>query len=99
MDKKETIVFIIGALVVGSLMFAAGMIYSDNKVTQSAMKGNICTPGKLCPNALEAIKRLRDYQLEAYSDSTVIWDGDRHVATLKFDEKQALDSVIMDDNQ
>lgn len=98
MDKKETTVFI-GALVISSLMFAAGMIYSDNKVTQAAMKGKICTPDHLCPNALEAIKRLRDYQLDVYSDSTVIWDGDRHVATLKFDEKQALDSVIMDDNQ
>lgn len=41
----------------------------------------------------------RDYQLDVYEDSTVIWDGDRHVSTLKFNEKQALDSVIMDDNQ
>lgn len=99
MDKKVITVFVIGSLAVGVLMFVAGMIYSDNKATQAALKGNICTPYSQCPAAKEAIKRLRDYQLEVYNDSTVIFDSDRHVATLKFDEKQALDSVIMDDNQ
>lgn len=60
---------------------------------------DVCTPDKLCPNALQAIKRLRDYQLDVYEDSTVVYDGDRHVATLRFDSTQALDSTIMDDNQ
>lgn len=91
MDKKEITVFIIGSLVVGSLIFDAGMIYSDNKVTQAAIKANTTD---MAPQS-----GLKDYQLDVYNDSTVIWDGDRRVSTLKFDEKQALDSVIMDDNQ
>lgn len=40
-----------------------------------------------------------DYQLDVYEDSTVIWDGNRHVSTLKYDSTQALDKVILDDNQ
>lgn len=43
--------------------------------------------------------QLRDYQLEVYNDSTVIWDGDRRVSTLKYNNTQALDSVINQDNQ
>lgn len=91
MDKKEATVAIIGLIVVGVLMFFAGMVYSDVKVTQAAIKSNTTD---IAPKS-----GLKDYQLDVYNDSTVIWDGSRRVSTLKFDEKQALDSVIMDDNQ
>lgn len=49
--------------------------------------------------AVETSNPLKDYQLDVYQDSTVIFDGPRHVATLRFDSTQALDSLIMDDNQ
>ena len=99
MDNKEIKVTIVGIIVVAVLMFFAGMTYSDNKATQAALKGNICTPYSLCPTAKEAIKHLRDYQIELFNDSTQLWDGDRHVATLRYDSTQALDKVINADNE
>ena len=43
--------------------------------------------------------QLREYQIEVYNDSTVIWDGERHVITLPYDSTQALDKAINLDNQ
>ncbi len=47
------------------------------------------------PNSVQ----LREYQIEVYNDSTVIWDGDRKVITLPYDSTQALDKAINLDNQ
>lgn len=41
----------------------------------------------------------RDYQLEVYEDSTVIFDGLRKVAVLPYDSTQKLDNVISADNE
>ena len=98
MDNKETKVAIIGIIATAILMFFAGMLYEKTNTSEFLLK-NVCTPDKLCPNAQEAIKRLRSYQLETYSDSTIIWDGDRHVSTLLYDSTSALDKVIMADNE
>ena len=43
--------------------------------------------------------QLREYQIEVFNDSTVIWDGDRKVITLPYDSTQALDKAINNDNQ
>ena len=43
--------------------------------------------------------QLREYQIEVFNDSTVIWDGERHVITLPHDSTQALDKAINQDNQ
>ena len=43
--------------------------------------------------------QLREYQIEVFNDSTVIWDGERHVITLPYDSTQALDKAINQDNQ
>ena len=43
--------------------------------------------------------QLREYQIEVFNDSTVIWDGERHVITLPYDSTQALDKAINLDNQ
>ena len=43
--------------------------------------------------------QLREYQIEVFNDSTVIWDGERHVITLPYDSTQALDKAINNDNQ
>ena len=42
--------------------------------------------------------QLREYQIEVFNDSTVIWDGERHVITLPYDSTQALDKAINNDN-
>ncbi len=47
------------------------------------------------PNPIQ----LREYQIEVFNDSTVIWDGERHVITLPYDSTQALDKAINLDNQ
>jgi len=47
------------------------------------------------PNPIQ----LREYQIEVYNDSTVIWDGDRKVITLPYDSTQALDKAINNDNK
>ena len=47
------------------------------------------------PNPIQ----LREYQIEVFNDSTVIWDGDRKVITLPYDSTQALDKAINQDNQ
>ena len=43
--------------------------------------------------------QLREYQIEVFNDSTVIWDGERHVIALPYDSTQALDKAINQDNQ
>ena len=43
--------------------------------------------------------QLREYQIEVFNDSTVIWDGERHVITLPYDSTQALDKAINNDNK
>jgi hypothetical protein len=43
--------------------------------------------------------QLREYQIEVFNDSTVIWDGERHVITLPYDSTQSLDKAINQDNQ
>ena len=43
--------------------------------------------------------QLREYQIEVFNDSTVIWDGDRKVITLPYDSTQSLDKAINQDNQ
>lgn len=98
MDNKEIKVAVIGIIVVAILMFFTGMYYEKVNTTDFLLK-NACTADHLCPNAQEAIKRLKDYQLDVYEDSTVIFDGDRHVATLRYDSTSALDKVIMADNE
>jgi len=45
------------------------------------------------------VNNLRSYQIEVYNDSTVIFDGNRHVITLPYDSTQAIDSAISADNQ
>ena len=50
-------------------------------------------------NKQPAPEQLREYQIEVYNDSTVIWDGERHVITLPYDSTQALDKAINQDNQ
>jgi len=47
------------------------------------------------PNSVQ----LREYQIEVFNDSTVIWDGERHVITLPYDSTQALDKAINNDNK
>ncbi len=97
MTTKESIVASLAILAVAILMFCAGYQTRDLKANEAKL--NTCTADHLCPNAVEALERLRDYQLDVYQDSTIIFDGDRKVSVLRFDSTQALDSVIMDDNQ
>lgn len=52
--------------------------------------------GNECPNAREA---MRDYQIELWNDSTVIFDGERRVGTMPFDSTQAFDKLMIEDNQ
>ena len=52
------------------------------------------TETKKEPNPIQ----LREYQIEVFNDSTVIWDGDRKVITLPYDSTQALDKAINNDN-
>lgn len=89
--------FIIGLFLLASACFGIGYLTKSVQINEAKL--NTCTESHLCPRAVEAIEHLRDYQLEVYEDSTVIFDGDRHVSTLRYDSTQALDSVIMDDNQ
>lgn len=95
MDKKEATVTIIGIIVVAILMFFAGKVHERIQWEQQ----DICTPNKQCKNAIAAQAHMRDYQLDVYEDSTVIYDRDRKVAVLKADSTQALDNVISEDNQ
>ncbi len=99
MKIKETILFFATGIVVFICGVVAGAIYMDIKATEAKIKCPNCTASQLCPNSLEAIKRLRDYQLDCFNDSTVMYDGDRKVAVFPYNYSQALDSVITLDNQ
>lgn len=91
--------FTIALLLIAVCCFCAGFILRDVQEAERQANNNVCTVNKLCPNSLEAIKRLRDYQIEVYNDSTAIFDGDRHVITLQYDSTQAIDKAISEDNQ
>lgn len=41
----------------------------------------------------------REYQIELYNDSTVIYDGERKVGVLLFDSTQAFDKLMIKDNE
>ncbi len=99
MKIKETVLFFACGIVVFICGTIAGAIYMNIKATEAKIKCPNCTATQLCPNSLEAIKRLRDYQLDVYNDSTVIWDGDRKVSVLPYQYSSPLDSVITLDNQ
>lgn len=94
---KSTISFTIALVLLATVTFCAGYICRDIKAAKAEM--NTCTATHLCPNALNAIKQMKDYQLDVYEDSTIIWDGQRKVAVLPFDSTQALDKQIYFDNQ
>lgn len=49
-----------------------------------------------CTNTYES---NNNYQLAVFKDSTVLMDGNRHVATMLYDSTQALDSIINRDNE
>ncbi len=93
----STVSFTIALSMIAICTFLAGYICRDVKAANE--QSNVCTKDKLCPNSIQAIKRLRDYQLAVYNDSTVIFDGDRHVITLQYDSTQALDNAISYDNK
>lgn len=95
--NQSTASFTIALLLIATYCFCAGYILRDVKAANKQSK--FCNPYKMCQNAIEAQKRLRSYQLETYNDSTVIWDGDRHVVTLLFDSTTTLDKAISADNE
>jgi len=99
MKFKETIIFFLGGAMVFGLGYAAGWNVRDIKVKEDKLKCPNCTATQLCPNSLEAIKRLRDYQIQIFNDSTVIWDADRKVSVWAFNSQSLLDSTIMADNE
>lgn len=82
-----TILCIIGAVV----CFCAG--YQTHKV------GELERGYSQAVYTQQAIDDLRSYQIETYNDSTVIFDGDRHVATIAYDSTSAFDKAITNDNQ
>ena len=96
---KHAIIFFLGGLLVFACGAGAGYLYQDIKVKEAKLKCPNCTATQLCPNSLEAIKRLRDYQIQIFNDSTVIWDGDRKVAAISFDSTYAIDRAILRDNE
>ncbi len=97
--SHSTLYFTIALVVLAVCCFCAGYILRDVQEAERQLKSNVCTVNKLCPNSLQAIKRLRGYQIEVYNDSTAIYDGDRHVITLQYDSTQSIDKAISFDNQ
>jgi hypothetical protein len=95
--RLSNVLFVVFLLLVTVSSFTVGYMYRNLQVMK--VKAEACSASQLCPNALEAQKRLRSYQLETFNDSTVIWDGDRPVATLRYDSTSQLDKVISTDNQ
>lgn len=87
----RTITFTILCVIAAASMFVAGLLYQKIGEEQRGHAQAVYTQ--------QAIDDLRSYQIETYNDSTVIFDGDRHVATIAYDSTSAFDKAITNDNQ
>jgi len=89
-----TLAFLLSCIAVA--MFFAGYIYKNTEVLQDP---TICTKDKMCSYALEADKRLRDYQLDLYMDTVKVYDGGRLVGSYVSNWNSQMDTIIINDNQ
>lgn len=90
---KSTITFIALCAIAATASFLAGIKYQQIGEEQRAYDQAVQVEKIFTNNP------TRDYQLEVYEDSTVIFDGLRRVAVLPYDSTQKLDNVIMGDNE
>lgn len=87
-NKSERILFYTLIVIAASCFFFAGVKYQSIGEMQRAYDQTVITK-----------QVIKDYQLEVYEDSTIIWDGQRKVITLPYDSTQTLDNIILMDNQ
>lgn len=59
----------------------------------------ICVLASSCTVKETGECNSREYQIELYNDSTVIYDGERKVGVLLFDSTQAFDKLMIKDNE
>ena len=98
---RSTTAVIIALLLLSTCCFISGYVskgLQQDKATICPYEGLEC-PDTLCREHHSPLSVKGDYQLDVYEDSTVIWDANRHVATLRYDSTQALDKVISADNE
>lgn len=93
---KSNLIFVSGLVLLSTVMFLAGRKYEH---IQKDVTCNKCTKGQLCGNALEAINRLRDYQIELHNDTVWLYDGDRQVGTYISNWLNQMDTILLEDNQ
>lgn len=93
---KTINIFVIGSIFACTCTFFAGRISKNLKSNESS---DVCTKDRLCGNALEANKRLRDYQISLHMDTVWLYDGDRLVGSYISNWKNQMDSFIVEDNQ
>ena len=88
----KTITFITLCLIGAAACFIAGILYQKIGENQRAYNQAVKVQEIFTNNP------TRDYQIEVYEDSTIIFDGLRKVAVLPYDSTQKLDNVISADN-
>ena len=90
--QLKHVILIAAAIAAG---YIAGLLLLNAPAPDSPI--NRCPyEGAECPNAAHA---MREYQIVLEVDSTIIYDGERRVGALPYDSTQALDKLMIFDNQ
>lgn len=103
MNTKEKIYFAICIISLAAIFFFMGCIFQDIKNTKEriAENKNCCSTYGLCQNSLNAIKGMKDYQIELTNDSIMVFDGDRKVGTALWGDKDnhsEIEDIFLEDN-
>lgn len=87
----KTITFTALCVIAAACCFFAGFLYQKTGELQRGYNQAVALQ--------DAVNHLRSYQISTYEDSTIIFDGDRHVATIAYDSTSLFDKAINFDNQ
>lgn len=97
MTKKETLLFLLAFAITAICFFIVGKKHEKIIWIEKNIKN--CTNSHLCPNTIETLKRLRDYQIELHNDTVWVYDGDRPVGSYITNWKNQIDSIFLPDNE
>lgn len=82
-----------------TFLFCSGMWISKSVANEPAVKLECPFEGGECPNPGCSQNTCREYQYDISAEGTTIYDGNRRVGFLPYDSTQALDKLMLWDNQ
>lgn len=82
-----------------TFLFCSGILISQSLKDEPTVKLECPFESGECPNPGCSQNTCREYQYDISAEGTTIYDGNRRVGFLPFDSTQALDKLMLWDNQ